>query len=405
MPPGPPTVLALTTEQGGSFSLLLEDGGQVECQTTPITPGTVVEPFSVVLRPGGVPGNNVFTTWAALYAATAAIAGGVRCVFDDTLAPIVIPANPTPYGVDNWIFEAESSFTNPEDGAIVTFADGAELSFGRITLGAWLTFQTAAAATPVVSAGAGQALNVIMEPFSVIMATGAAPFFDLSGTSYLWIDGTNAILGDGVHSTIRTNAVAGNGQANFHAGLLSAGCITGAGLAAWFIFADANTGVSVGGTIVTFVDDATRVTFTPTTATNWGIVPAQTGPALDTIASAAANHGQATSAVAGPANPLDSTALACTPRVSGKVRVWASTTCLSAGIDDLIQATLLLDGGAVAGAPTPQMSATLAGDKVTLVIEWDVTTTLAAHTLQIRASGAAALTGTQQVVKFQELLA
>jgi hypothetical protein len=75
---------------------------------TGTAPGT--GPSSYILRPGGVAGGNVYTTWASLVAAYAAGANQeLDVVFDDSIvSPIVLPANTAnapwvvPYDM-NWV--------------------------------------------------------------------------------------------------------------------------------------------------------------------------------------------------------------------------------------------------------------------------------------------------------------
>lgn len=90
--------------------------------------------YSVVLRPGDTSGApNVYTSWASLYAATSAIQGGVRVNFDDSLAPIHMPAGT--YDVDGWVWVAGSGFPDLiiDDGAHATFRnlfiDGLEVTY------------------------------------------------------------------------------------------------------------------------------------------------------------------------------------------------------------------------------------------------------------------------------------
>lgn len=46
----------------------------------------------LIFRPGGIPGGEVFTTWASLITAYQMVEASLVVVFDDTLAPIILPA-------------------------------------------------------------------------------------------------------------------------------------------------------------------------------------------------------------------------------------------------------------------------------------------------------------------------
>ncbi len=406
------TFYALGTPESLPANLRDEEGNVYPVQPmtgAPIPGGATQSTF--VFQPGGVAAGNVFTSWAALYAAfnlaCPASTKGTRSpstirIDDSFTSPATIPAGA--YNLDGVTFDGVSNEVAASGGAQLTIAAGA--TFILPTPGLTLRFRgalglTYAGAVPcIVNGGATQETNVFLSEDCILLCSGAGSFLSVTnGFCYVQAQ-EGSQLGDGVHAVI-TNAAPGTTFVQTLAnGLCLAGAVIGAGAT---VFWDSNVpGAQGAGVTVTQVDG-----YVPTTPADWPApAPTKQNVALDTIAAVAVNHNQQTSAVAGPANPLDSAALAFTPSGSLRTRMHVSTTCSSAAADDLIQAALLGDGAVFVGAPTPQATATLVGDKVTLTIEWIVTTTAGAHTVAVRAtSGAAAnLTGTQQVVSYQALL-
>ena len=76
-----------------------------------------------VLQPGGVASNNVYTSWATLYAAVSATTGLREILFDETFAPIVIP--PGAYNMKDVIWRAYPGLGALFGYTLVTLADGA----------------------------------------------------------------------------------------------------------------------------------------------------------------------------------------------------------------------------------------------------------------------------------------
>ncbi len=235
------TTRVLTTTQTNPTTLVDTEG-----QPYPVAPeaggGTVVPPlYSVVLRPGDTSGaDNVFTSWAALYAACNGIPGGVRVVGDDTLGAIHIPAGA--YVISNWRFDSEPSFTNANGGAVFIWDDGATIvkdANGNIgfTLGSWTYFESASTTTAVLTLATGE-VNVKLEAFSAINSTGAHGFFHVTGllaAAFLWLHMTNASIGDSAHPTIIFEAGAG-GQVNMVSSEIHTLALQGAGIAGLEVF-------------------------------------------------------------------------------------------------------------------------------------------------------------------------
>jgi len=86
-------------------------------------------PSSFILRPGGVAGENVYTTWASLVAAYQAGANqSLPVVFDDSIvSPIVLPANT---GNAPWVVPYDMIWGGKHLGAntVVHLADGFRMS-------------------------------------------------------------------------------------------------------------------------------------------------------------------------------------------------------------------------------------------------------------------------------------
>lgn len=77
--------------------------------------------YVFMLQPGGVAGGNVYTDWASLWAVAGSIKSSRIIQFDDSLAPIVIPAGV--YDQKNIIWEGTFKTTD----VLVNLADGVEL--------------------------------------------------------------------------------------------------------------------------------------------------------------------------------------------------------------------------------------------------------------------------------------
>jgi len=80
------------------------------------------EQTTFVFRPGGAAFKNVYTSWAALVAAAAAVQGPRIVEFDDTFMACVIPA-----GVWNFGPIEDVTFFGVNAGTVATIADGATL--------------------------------------------------------------------------------------------------------------------------------------------------------------------------------------------------------------------------------------------------------------------------------------
>jgi len=79
----------------------------------------------MIWRPGGTPGGNVFTTWATVYAAIAAVQGEATLYIDSSIAPAIVPAGTWDgFGCAKIACYSQEAST---DGYIFTIADGATL--------------------------------------------------------------------------------------------------------------------------------------------------------------------------------------------------------------------------------------------------------------------------------------
>jgi hypothetical protein len=131
-----------------------------------------VTPYNLVLRPGGVPGGNVFASWNSLYAFASGIQGGVRVVMDDSLAPIHIPSASSPYNIDGW------SWVNGSSAATVIIDDGAHATWKNM----WL--------------------NGV-----IVQGNNTTPFFHATGQSNLYITGGSFVQSQAAGEIIQTDGV------------------------------------------------------------------------------------------------------------------------------------------------------------------------------------------------------
>jgi hypothetical protein len=140
-------------------------------------------------------------------------------------------------------------------------------------------------------------------------------------------------------------------------------------------------------------------------------VARDTGNALSQLANsqaAAANHASAIVVWSAAGHTITTGTMPFTPSAngSGKVRVMGTAVIDSAALNDDVSMILWIDGAAVAGAPTVQQTGGPIGAVMELSVSWDVTLTIAAHTIALQASSGtpANLTGVLGVVQAQELV-
>ncbi len=153
--------------------------------------------YSVVLRPGDTTGApNVFKSWSALYAATAAIQGGVRVTCDDSLGAIVVP--PGNYAIDGW------QLVNGNGFAVVTIADGAHATWRNLWIdGLSVVFNGATDFQSIASGGT----NLYMTDGSSLQCTSTGHFLSSTGTAFAFVSSQAACgVGDGTHVVFSASA-------------------------------------------------------------------------------------------------------------------------------------------------------------------------------------------------------
>jgi len=204
-----------------------------------LAPSSTSTTYNVVLRPGGTPGGNVYTSWAALYAASVAgkWQGQVLVTVDDSIATPVhlTPGDFTIGPALNWTFVAVASYADARGNAALAIDDGmhwtptgpVQMTFVDLDI-------TSNATTVTMVAGPSQEVNLLLDGTSIVctdaafLAVDQAPApggFCICNLHFF------SVIGDGTHAVLIGGA-----------GFLTCNVLTGS-----FLQDDA---ITVGGIIV-----------------------------------------------------------------------------------------------------------------------------------------------------------
>jgi hypothetical protein len=181
--------------------------------------------YQFVLRPGGVAGGTVFTTWAALMGAAALVPGPHLIQLDGTIVPGGCHATAGTWNLDNFEF---ITTTNGATTDALTIDDGAHFTFNSLYLSDGATFQCNGT-TPVYAATPNTVMILDLDASitsnagkSVFIAAGAG-----SSPAIYLRDG--ASLGDGVTPTISVAAGVQLTVFGFNISNVNAHTVTGLG--------------------------------------------------------------------------------------------------------------------------------------------------------------------------------
>jgi hypothetical protein len=310
----------------------------------------VNEPYSVVVRPGGVAKGNVFTSWAAMYASvTALLQPGVpvRVLLDDSLGAISIPAGT--YNVNNWSLVGTSDAATQV--SVATFQTGAALTVTTGFLFLHFVELVAGGTTPVITAAG---VTQVIGDFATVFGGAGAPFFLVPSAQILVLEWAGGELGDGTHAAVTVD-VAGTLDASFDFSSMAASAVNGAGAGAGATyFYDASSLVALGnpGTF-TMSAVSSAVAYTPAVGGHWPTpAPTEAAAGLDKIAAALANHVETVSGAIAAAAPVSFSSGNFTS-TTGKVRWTAGMQVngVTSVAGEVVLFKLLMDGAVVAAAP------------------------------------------------------
>jgi len=387
-----------------------------------------------VFQPGGVAAANVYTSWAALYAAmnTAAPPSATgsrpptRIHIDDSFtSPAIMPAGA--YNLDNVTLSGQANFNASSGGALLQLADGVTLTGPALgwTLTITSTLEVVYVGTHTcITIGAGAELNLYLSQGAYLRCSAAGTFCLLNGAGYVLVCAVNEVeieslaaggpvfdcagaggaievqnigdvrFGDGVHNalvqTAGTATVLGRAGSN-----IAAQACLGTVAVTWD---DVIPRAQGAGVTVTQIGG-----YVPATPGNWHPAPTTQSGALDQLASTLQNHVQGIQAFTGPAAAAINTVNLAHTTTTGHTRCFGSVSVTCASADADIGFQLAIDG--VGTGPVMGASGTLAGDAVTCAIEWDFAPAAGAHnyTMLVTSGAAGALTGVQSCMKVQEL--
>ena len=280
-----------------------------------------------IFRPAAPsPVGNVYASWALLYAAFTATQGPQNVVFDDSLAPCLIPAGAYDMSRAAWV--AAHTSTSP---ITISFAPGVTLTQPPASIGFWLIVGCSGDATAVCTLTSG-VHNLTLYGSSIRQSANTGPFIRANGPSELYlfveeVDGVGGVRNDGAGLTHPAIVLGVNAYAEFYfngvySGVRGTGTINLAGAGAYldcvfsgayaeleagsltsivgttydcFVLADAFQNVShtqagVLGTINFYLDTlADGIRYTPATPADWvAPPPANVADALDRLAAAVA---------------------------------------------------------------------------------------------------------------------
>ena len=279
----------LTTTQSEDATLSTTDGNPYPVQPVGAPGAAVVIPplYSVVFRPGDTSGaDNVFQTFAALYAACVNIQGPVRVLVDDSLGPTHMTAGA--YVLDNWQFYGQASFADSLGFAILTIDAGVtwDGSASRTLDFTSLDIRYAGAAD-VCTVAVGAEFNLNLN-YTSLVTPGAGAILNIAtsgGGGFAVSDLENfSTIGDGVHAVIKAGVAPGFAALDaITATSVNAACIT-AGVVS--IDSSCSLGiVAAPAYTIVFRDDATFTSYTAANAAKWsGTNPTSVAYALDRIA-------------------------------------------------------------------------------------------------------------------------
>lgn len=194
--------LGLPTPQGGTGTGLAQDA-TFQKLLAAIGGGGGSGGIAFVYQPGGTAGANVYTSWAALYAALSIVSGPTVVQVDDShVSPAVIPAGAGAYNLSGVSFVGVPNAATTSGGAALQFADGATISAPTTLEFYQIDVSYAGTAAPLIAAGAGQETNVnFLESATVTTANSAAPFIKTTAaTSSAYVQLRTAVIGDNTHN-------------------------------------------------------------------------------------------------------------------------------------------------------------------------------------------------------------
>ena len=185
------------------------------CTVSNVTDGAMVPLFELFVngntftfRPGGTlaPGQGVYTTWAGVMAAYALTGGPIGTIYvDDSIAAAHMTAAATPWALGQCVLAG--NFNSATETLIID--DGASFTFERLTIRNTLTVKSNALTVPFVLAANGFAV-VYVEEGSIVLSTVAHAIFQNSGGAggelLFEIEGGAAVVGDGTHPVVTTDA-------------------------------------------------------------------------------------------------------------------------------------------------------------------------------------------------------
>lgn len=258
----------LSTVDGNPYPVAPAEGGS--------GPIPVVPPlYSVVLRPGDTSGaDNVFTSWAALYAACSAIKGGVRVSFDDALGAITMPAGA--YNIDGWYF------ANGNGQAVLTIANGASASWRNL----WVDSLTITYEGTADFFEAAADVNLYVLDGAVITTTTTGNFLSALGASaFVFVAIYPACdIGDGTHFVFTNHGSGASLEVFMTGGTYENNVQSGGSLdydASVFL---STTNLAINGVTLFATTNASEVAYSPAVPGNWNPAPTTAAGALDTLA-------------------------------------------------------------------------------------------------------------------------
>lgn len=306
-----------------------------------------------VYRPGGVAGGNVYTSWAALYAALNAVDGPCVVQLDNSAGAVLIPAG---------TYDLLDVKLIGLGGKLLTQANLAEgVIFQNLAyIGGSLNLISNANVTSAMTISAlGQLL--VVDDISSFGSIGTAPFIHVGAGG-----GLNVIAKTNSDVYLNSISVDAGRSVNiwlYNLSILSPTALSGLGTVS--VFYDASSSVAAqggfGGTLnLLLVDLAEQVKYAPATPANWvalGGSPTQTASALDKLAAGIA-------AIPSAAIPTRETFALTAPDIANGYLTLANLA-IDATVNPIVQGAGPLIGGSIAAGDDYEMTVVLGVTRVT----------------------------------------
>jgi hypothetical protein len=254
--------------------------------------GIVPNPFDTaiqgnvfVYRVGAAPSGNVYSSFAAAYAARQAVKGFAIIEIDSAAGPGIVAAGAYDLFETKLLGDLTQGTTA---NAAITLADG--VTFTNFTDVENVDITCGNTAVPVVTTAASSAFCIMRN--SSITSTAAQPFWlaPLGSLLQIYLFDASSLIGTNLAPVISCTGTSFLTIRAFANSGIATNCVLGTPTNNW-IYSHDDSSTLVGGHAAftgtfseDFVSDASREFYQPAVPGNWSPAPSLVGPALDQLA-------------------------------------------------------------------------------------------------------------------------